>query len=81
MSLVEFSVDRIDIRNVPTFVLFGGDEVVASDPDQPAAAGTDRGGLPVSIRTILLVSVGATLLAFAAAKAAAMVGKDLKLHC
>lgn len=81
MSLVEFSVDRIDVQTIPKFVLFGGDEVSTSESAGTAATGEERGGLPVSVRTILLVSIGATLLAFAAAKAASMIDSDLNLHC
>ncbi len=81
MSLVEFSVDRIDVQTVPKFVLFGGDEVSASEAAGTAAPEEESGELPVSVGTILLVSIGATLLAFAAAKAASMVDTDLNLHC
>jgi hypothetical protein len=81
MSLVDLSVERIDIRNVPKFVLFGGDEAAGSDDGGAEAGEAKPGGLPVSIRTVLLVSIGATLVAFLAAKAASIVGEDLNLHC
>jgi hypothetical protein len=84
MSLVEFRVDRLDVQTVPKLVLFGGDEVATSDGDTTAIADegeTEDRSCPVSVRRILLVSIGATVLAVLAAKAAATVDSDLNLHC
>jgi len=83
MSLVEFRVDRLDVQTVPKFVLFGGDEVAADDAGTTAVAKEEKADsdLPVSLGTILLVSIGATVLALIAAKAGAMVDEDLNLNC
>ncbi|MDZ7850457.1 MAG: hypothetical protein U5K70_06500 [Halodesulfurarchaeum sp.] len=81
MGLIEFHVDRIEVRTVPKFVLFGGRD----GPDRDESTGSDAAGggrnLPVTPAQIVAVSVGATLLAFALARLKGLVDEKLSLHC
>ncbi|MFW6384011.1 MAG: hypothetical protein ACOCZC_01275 [Halodesulfurarchaeum sp.] len=81
MSLVEFSVDRIDVQTVPKFVLFGGDEVAETGAEGSRDSEAGRASLPVSVGAILAVSIAVTLLAVLAVRALSLVGEDLNLHC
>lgn len=81
MGLVEFHVDRIDVRTVPKFVLFGGSEGDERDESTASKVTPTRRTLPVSPAQVVAVSVGATLLAFALARLKGIVDEKLDLHC
>ncbi len=86
MGLIEFHVDRIDIRTVPKFVLFGGADGGETDTTGDGEATTtakpgSKVALPVSASKILAVSIAATVLAFAVTKVAGVLDSKLNLHC
>lgn len=86
MGLIEFHVDRIDVRTVPKFVLFGGADGEETDTTGDGEAKTtavtgSNCPLPVSPSKVLAVSLAATVLAFAVAKVAGLVDSKLDLHC
>jgi hypothetical protein len=80
MGLFELNVDRIEITNVPKFTLFGGGEGEEPSSETAVSVDGDRSGLPVSPGTVLAVSIGATVLAFALARLSTLV-EDGKLQC
>ncbi|MFP4530528.1 MAG: hypothetical protein ACLFNC_04470 [Halodesulfurarchaeum sp.] len=81
MGLVEFHVDQIDVRTVPKLVLFGASDGDERDESTVSAATSTGRTLPVSPAQVLVVSVGATLLAFALARLKGIVDEKLALHC
>jgi hypothetical protein len=81
MGLVEFHVDRVEVRTVPKLVLFGGaEEAEPADTKAPARKRV-RANLPVSPAQVLAVALGATLAAFAAARLAGELKGKLDGHC
>jgi hypothetical protein len=80
MGLFELHVDRIDVTTVPKFVLFGGGEREEPSSETAVSVDGDRSRLPVSPGTVLAVSIGATVLAFALARLSSLL-EDGKLQC
>ena len=81
MGLVEFHVDRVEARTVPKLVLFGGAEEGEGTDGQTPARKRVQANLPVSPAQVLAVALGATLLAFAAARLAGVIKGKLDGHC
>jgi len=82
MGLFELHVDRIEVTNVPKFVLFGkGEREEKAGSSVSIDAESEEKTLPVSAGKVIAVSVGATVLAVAAMRLKQMVDRKLDLHC
>lgn len=79
MGILDIQVDRIEVKNVPKFVLFGGSNREESEAEGGSITPASGRSFPVSASQIVAVSLVATVLALVVAK----VTRELKskLHC